>query len=66
MVAIVAICPLFFFFLLFLGPHPAAYGGSQVTGQIRAAAAGLHHSHSNARSKASLRPTPQFTAMLDP
>ena len=26
-----------------------AYGSSQVTGQIRAVAAGLHQSHSNAR-----------------
>ena len=26
-----------------------AYGGSQARGQIRTAAAGLHHSHSNAR-----------------
>ena len=29
---------------------PTAYGGSQARGQIRTAAAGLHHSHSNARS----------------
>ena len=29
-------------------------------------AAGLHHSHSNARSESSLRPTPQLTATLDP
>ena len=28
-----------------------AYGGSQARGQIGAAAAGLHHSHSNTRSK---------------
>ena len=28
----------------------AAYGGSQAKGPIGAAAAGLHHSHSNARS----------------
>ena len=28
----------------------AAYGGSQARSQIRAAAAGLHQSHSNARS----------------
>ena len=30
---------------------PAAYGGSQSRGGIRAAAAGLHHSHSNAGSE---------------
>ena len=30
---------------------PVAYGGSQVRGRIRAIAAGLHHSHSNARSE---------------
>ena len=37
---------------------PAAYGGSQ--------ARGLYHSHSNARSKPRLRPTPQLTATLAP
>ena len=30
---------------------PTAYGGSQARGQIRAAAAGLHHSHSNSGSE---------------
>ena len=30
---------------------PMAYGGSQARGQIRGTAAGLHHSHSNARSE---------------
>ena len=29
---------------------PAAYGGSQARGPIRATAAGLHHSHSNVGS----------------
>ena len=38
-----------FFFLLFKGTP--IYGSSQARGQIRTAAAGLHHSHSNARSK---------------
>ena len=38
----------------------------QGRGPIEAAAAGLHHSHSNARSKLYQRPTPQLTAMLDP
>ena len=45
---------------------PAAYGGSQARGQIRSVAAGLHHSHSNARSKSPLQPIPQLTAMPDP
>ena len=36
-----------FLFLLFRAT-PMAYGGSQTRGRIRAAAAGLHHSHSNA------------------
>ena len=35
-------------------------------GLSRAAAAGLHHSHSNAGSKLHLRPTPQLMATLDP
>ena len=45
---------------------PAAYGSSQARGQTGAAAAGLHHSHSNVGSEARLRPTPQLTATLDP
>ena len=53
------------FFFLFRAA-PAAYGGSQSRGPIRAVAAGLHHSHSIARSKPCLRPTPQLTAMPDP
>ena len=40
----------FFFFLLFRDV-PAAHGGSQARGQIRAIAAGLRHSHSNAGSE---------------
>ena len=36
-----------------------AYGGSWARGRIRAAAAGPHHSHSNARSEPRLQPTPQ-------
>ena len=51
---------LFFFFLCLLSfvvvvaiswAAPAAYGGSQARGWIRAIAAGLHHSHSNVGSK---------------
>ena len=41
---------LLLFFCLFRA-EPTAYAGSQARGQIGAAAAGLHHSHSNARSK---------------
>ena len=51
---------------LFFRAAPAAYGDSQARGLIRATAAGLHHSHSNARSKPCLRPTPQCTATPDP
>ena len=45
---------------------PSAYGGPQVRGQIRAAAASLPHSHSNMGSKPHLQPSPQLTAMPDP
>ena len=45
---------------------PTACGRSQARGQIRAAAAGLCHNHSNAGSKPCLRPTPQLAAMLGP
>ena len=45
---------------------PAAYGGSQARGLIRAADASLHHSHSNVGSELRLRPTPQLTATPDP
>ena len=39
-----------FIFCLFRAA-PATHGGSQARGQIGAAAAGLHHSHSNVESK---------------
>ena len=45
---------------------PAVYGGSQARGLIEAVAASLHHSHSNARSKLRLQPTPQLMATPDP
>ena len=67
---------LFFFFnwVLFLGggvvlfsrAAPAASGGSQARGLIRAVDTGLHRSHSNRGSKPHLRPTPQLTATPDP
>ena len=41
---------------------PAAHRGFQARGRIRAVGTGLHPSHSNARSKAHLRPTPQLMA----
>ena len=44
----------FFFFLLFR-VAPMAYGGFQASGLIGATVAGLHHSHSNARSGLSLQ-----------
>ena len=47
-----------FCFVLFFRAVPMAYGGSQARGLIVATAAGLHHSHSNARSEPHLRPTP--------
>ena len=53
---------IFFFFVLFR----VAYGDSQARGLIGAAAASLHHSHSNAGSEPQLQPTLQLTAMLDP
>ena len=40
----------FFSFLFLFRAAPVAYGSSQARGQIRAAAASLYHSHSNARS----------------
>ena len=45
---------------------PAAHGGSQARGRIRAIASGLRQSHSNVGSKPHLRPTPQLTATPDP
>ena len=45
---------------------PVAYGSSQARGQIRAAAAGLHHSHSNTRSELRLQPTLPLMAKPDP
>ena len=41
----------FLSFFAFSRAAPAAYGGSQARGQIRAAAAGLRQSHSNAGSE---------------
>jgi len=49
-----------------LGIRPQHMEVPQARGPIGAVAAGLHHSHSNARSEPCLRPTPQLTAMPDP
>ena len=43
--------PFFLFFLCLFRATPMAHGSSQARGPIGATAAGLHHSHSNARSK---------------
>ena len=53
---------------LFLEPHLQHMEVPQARGQIRAAAAGLHHSHghSNVQSEPHLRPTPQLRATSDP
>ena len=56
----------FFFFFIFLRATVAAHGSSQARGQIRAAAAGLPHSHSDTVSEPPLRFTPQLTATPDP
>ena len=55
----------FLFFFLFSAALKA-YGGSQARSLIRAAAVGLYHSHSNARSEPCLQPIPQLTTMPDP
>ena len=44
---------------------PAAYGGSQARGPIRAVAASLRQSHSNEGSEPRLQSTPQLTATPD-
>ena len=41
------------------------YGSFQARGLIGAAAASLHHSHSNIGSEPCLQPTPQLTATAD-
>ena len=42
------------------------WGHSQARHQIGAAAAGLHHRHSNSGSEPHLVPTSQLAAVLDP
>ena len=55
----------FFSFFLFRAAS-VAYGASGASDQIRAAAAGLCHSHSKLGSELHLRPIPQRTATPDP
>ena len=42
---------IFIFIFCFFRAAPVAYGGSQARGLFGTPAAGLHHSHSNARSE---------------
>ena len=42
---------LFLFSFFLFRDEPVVYGSSQARGQIKAVAAGLHHSHSNTRSE---------------
>ena len=56
----------FAFFSFPIGLQPQHKGTSRAKGQLGAADAGLLHSHSNARSKLHLVPTPQLTAIRDP
>ena len=55
-----------FLFGFFFRAAPAAYGDSQARGPVGAAATGLYHSQSNARSQLRLRPTPQLMVTPDP
>ena len=54
------------FFFCLLRAAPAAYGSSQARSQIGAAAASLHHGHSNVSSEPCLRSTSQLTTTPDP
>ena len=56
---------LLYIYLLF-GAALVACGGCQARGQIRAATAGLHHSHSSEGSEPHLPPIPQLMAAPDP
>ena len=53
-----------FIYFVFSRAAPVAYGDSQARGLIRAVAASLCHSHSNATSKPGLQP--QLMATPDP
>ena len=51
---------------VFLGPHLQHMEVSRLGVKLELHLPGLHHSHSNTRSKLSLRTTPWLTAMPDP
>ena len=57
---------LFYFSFFLFWASPAGYGSSQAGDQIGAAAAGLHHSHSNARSGPHLWFMPEQRQILNP
>ena len=57
--------PFLFFCFCFFRATPVAYGSSQARGLIAAAAADLHHNHSNTRSEPCLGQPPQLMAMPD-
>ena len=57
---------LFICVFMYFRATPAACRSSQARARIRAAAAGLHRSYSNATSQPLLRPTPQLSVTLDP
>ena len=76
-ISVSKVCFLFFFLFLFLFflfvcfcffflSFPAAYGGSQARGRIRAEAASLPQSHSSVGSEPFLQPIPQLRATPDP
>ena len=50
-----------YLFIYFIVAPQTACGSSQARGQVRAAAAGLYHSHSNTRSQLHLRPISRLT-----
>ena len=56
----------FFFFLSFLGLHLLHMEAPRLGGRIGAAAASLHHSHSNTVSKLHLWPTLELAETPDP
>ena len=56
----------FFFFFGFLGPLLWHMEIPRLGGPVGAAAASLHHSHSNSGSQPCLWPTPQLMVTLDP
>ena len=55
-----------FIYAFFFRAEPEAYGSFQARGPIEATAAGLHHSHSKAKSQPHPQLTPQFMAAMDP